>query len=60
MGNKLADTPTSEAKMERNDSTSKLVTVRNIDANMLNFKYVLIALLVALISSFAGPYLFQH
>ncbi|CAA3028761.1 Hypothetical predicted protein [Olea europaea subsp. europaea] len=58
--NKLADTPTSEAKMERNDSTSKLVTVRNIDANMLNFKYVLIALLVALISSFAGPYLFQH
>ncbi|XP_022895771.1 WPP domain-interacting tail-anchored protein 1-like isoform X3 [Olea europaea var. sylvestris] len=37
MSNKLADTPTSEAKMERNDSTSKLVTVRNIDANMLNF-----------------------
>ncbi|CAA3004097.1 Hypothetical predicted protein [Olea europaea subsp. europaea] len=60
MGNKLADTPTSEAKMERTDSTSKLVTVRNIDTNMLNFKYVLIALLVALISSFAGPYLFQH
>ncbi|XP_022895754.1 WPP domain-interacting tail-anchored protein 1-like isoform X1 [Olea europaea var. sylvestris] len=40
MSNKLADTPTSEAKMERNDSTSKLVTVRNIDANMLNFKIV--------------------
>ncbi|XP_022895762.1 WPP domain-interacting tail-anchored protein 1-like isoform X2 [Olea europaea var. sylvestris] len=39
MSNKLADTPTSEAKMERNDSTSKLVTVRNIDANMLNFNW---------------------
>ncbi|CAI9766800.1 unnamed protein product [Fraxinus pennsylvanica] len=59
-GNKFADTPTSETKTEHADSISKLVTVRNIDANMLNFKYILVALGVVLISSFAAAYLFQH
>ncbi|XP_022853034.1 WPP domain-interacting tail-anchored protein 1 [Olea europaea var. sylvestris] len=57
MGNKLGDATTSETNMERVDST-ELETVRNIDANVLNFKYVLMALVV-LIPAFAA-YLFQN
>ncbi|CAA2960264.1 WPP domain-interacting tail-anchored 1 [Olea europaea subsp. europaea] len=57
MGNKLGDATTSETNMERADST-ELETVRNIDANVLNFKYVVMALVV-LIPAFAA-YLFQN
>uniref|UniRef100_A0A5B7ACU0 Putative WPP domain-interacting tail-anchored protein 1 n=1 Tax=Davidia involucrata TaxID=16924 RepID=A0A5B7ACU0_DAVIN len=41
------------------DSTSKLETLRNIDARQLNLKYVFIAILVLVISALA-VFLFQH
>ncbi|KAF9663910.1 hypothetical protein SADUNF_Sadunf17G0101200 [Salix dunnii] len=43
--------PASETKVAPADSTSELETVRRIDAGLLNFKHVIMAMLILLISA---------